>query len=101
LSKLTFVLPDQSERVIESVPGESIMVVATRAGIPGIIGECGGEMSCATCHVHIDTDEFQPPSLDEQDLLEVVDERAANSRLSCQLKLGDTGDLLIRVPQEG
>ena len=78
------------------------MVVATRAGIPGIIGECGGEMSCATCHVHVDTDEFPPPSLDEQDLLEVVDERADNSRLSCQLRLTDeTGDLVIHVPQEG
>jgi ferredoxin, 2Fe-2S len=102
LSKLTFVLPDGSERVVDSVPGETVMVVATRAAVPGIIGECGGEMSCATCHVHIDTDQFPPASLDETDLLEVVDEFAPNSRLSCQLHLTEsTGDLLFHVPQEG
>lgn len=77
------------------------MIVATRAGVPGIIGECGGEMSCATCHVYIDTDQFPPPSLDETDLLELVDERADNSRLSCQLELTEaTEDLVIQVPQE-
>ena len=101
LSKLTFMLRDGTTLVVDSMPGESIMTVATRAGVPGIIGECGGEMSCATCHVHIDTDHFPPPSLDETDLLEVVDERADNSRLSCQLELTEaTGDLVIQVPQE-
>jgi ferredoxin, 2Fe-2S len=101
LSKLTFMLADGTSRAVDSVAGESIMTVATRAGIPGIIGECGGEMSCATCHVHIDTDQFPPPSMDEADLLDVVEERADNSRLSCQLKLTeDTGDLVMQVPQE-
>jgi 2Fe-2S ferredoxin len=94
-------LRDGTTLVVDSMPGESIMTVATRAGVPGIIGECGGEMSCATCHVHIDTDHFPPPSLDETDLLEVVDERADNSRLSCQLELTEaTGDLVIQVPQD-
>lgn len=101
MSKLTFTLRDGTTQIVDSTPGESIMTVATRAGVPGIIGECGGQMSCATCHVYIDTDQFPPPSLDETDLLEVVDERADNSRLSCQLELTEaTGDLVIQIPQE-
>src|SRR5213592_2867867 len=99
MPKITFRLPDD-ERVVHGDAGESIMHVAVQAGIPGIIGECGGDMSCATCHVHCeDQTGFKPRSADEEDLLELVDDLRGTSRLSCQLKLTDaTADVVVEVP---
>ena len=31
----------------------SIVQAALNAGIGGIVGECGGSMMCATCHVYV------------------------------------------------
>lgn len=82
--------PDGSSRDLEGREGESIMQLATRHAIPGIIGECGGEMSCATCHVHVDAQwrsKLRSPSEDETDLVEMSDDYTEDSRLSCQIKL--------------
>lgn len=97
MPKLTF-HHNGEVREVEGTVGESVMRAATRAGIAGIVGECGGELSCATCHVVIRSghaDAFPPPSRDEDELLDVLDEREDESRLSCQLKLTDQVDGLI------
>jgi len=85
--------------------GESVMAAAVRNGVPGIIGECGGNNSCATCHVWV-RDEFtglvgKPGDL-EDDLLDLgVSERRDSSRLSCQIVLTDALDgLTVDVPAE-
>ena len=46
------------ERSVEARDGESLMTVAVHAGIDEIEGECGGEMSCATCHVWVGKEMF-------------------------------------------
>jgi len=86
-------------REVEAKPGESVMVVATRNLVPGIIGECGGELSCATCHVYCeDQSAFAPMSDDENELLELADQRTDASRLGCQLKIGEhTPDTAVTV----
>jgi ferredoxin, 2Fe-2S len=96
-------LGDQS--VVIGQVGESVMAAAVRNGVPGIIGECGGNASCATCHVWV-RDEFldlagEPGDL-EDDLLDLgVSERRASSRLSCQITLTDELDgLTVDVPAE-
>ena len=33
---------------IDGRPGDSVMETAVRNGVPGIVGECGGSLSCAT-----------------------------------------------------
>ena len=72
MPKITFRLFGE-DRVVSGEPGESVMHVAVQAGIPGIVGECGGDMSCATCHVYCeDQDGFKRISVDEEDLLEPV-----------------------------
>ncbi|NIM70772.1 MAG: 2Fe-2S iron-sulfur cluster binding domain-containing protein [Xanthomonadales bacterium] len=56
----------------------------------GVAAICGGMCSCATCHVFLEQDwfdRFPEADYDEQDLLDFLDHRAPNSRLSCQLTL--------------
>ena len=94
------------EYVIDAVDGESVMATAVKNGVPGIIGECGGNASCATCHVWV-RDEFVPlvgePGDTEDDLLEMgVSDRREGSRLSCQITVSPQLDgLTVDIaPQE-
>ena len=45
---------DGKQFSVNEVPGITIMEAALKNDIPGILGECGGACSCATCHVYID-----------------------------------------------
>lgn len=93
MPKVTYVSDDGELRVVDGSPGDSVMQTAVRNGVPGIVGECGGVLSCATCHVFIDEPDSSqlPPMSDlENELLDgTVVDRCENSRLSCQIKLSD------------
>lgn len=77
------------ERVVEAAAGLSLMEAIREAGFDDLLALCGGCCSCATCHVFVEErdEAFDPPSEDENDLLDSSDYRQANSRLSCQLVL--------------
>jgi 2Fe-2S ferredoxin len=103
--KVVYVSAVGDQSVIIGQVGESVMAAAVRNGVPGIVGECGGNKSCATCHVWV-RDEFrglagEPGDL-EDDLLDLgVSERRDSSRLSCQIVLTDEIDgLTVDVPAE-
>ena len=106
MPKIVFIGSDGAENVVEAELGESVMVAATKNGVPGIIGECGGNASCGTCHVWVREPYFSqvgPPGWDlEEDLLDLgVSDRRENSRLSCQLTVsGDLDGLMVDVPPE-
>ena len=74
-------------------------------GIEGILGECGGGLSCATCHCYVDdawaAQVGTPTSQDERDLLEgVAAQRKATSRLSCQITVTEALDgLVVHLPE--
>jgi 2Fe-2S ferredoxin len=103
--KVVYVDASGAERIVDGIAGESVMATAVKNGVEGIIGECGGNASCATCHVWV-REEFQaavgPPHDLEDDLLDLaVAERREGSRLSCQIELGDGLDgLTVDVPPE-
>lgn len=82
--------------------GATLMETAVANSVPGVIGECGGEMSCATCHVQIDDSwRARMPGRGEaeEELLELVDDVADSSRLGCQVELnGDLDGIEVRVP---
>jgi len=84
--------------------GESLMRAAVDAGIDGIKADCGGVMTCATCHVYVDADwlaRLPPPSDDEDAMLEMTAApRLATSRLSCQLQLTPALDGLVATLPE-
>lgn len=90
-------------RDIDANPGDSVMETAVRNGVPGIVAECGGSLSCATCHVFVDEnqlDELDPMSeMEDEMLYGTTEDREDNSRLSCQLKVTDSTDLRVTTPE--
>ncbi|MFZ1468238.1 MAG: 2Fe-2S iron-sulfur cluster-binding protein [Paracoccaceae bacterium] len=102
--KATWILPDGREITAEVKPGLSLMEAAVANNIPNVVGECGGNLSCATCHVYVSDSwlertgvagDFEDPMLDVADA-----ERKDSSRLSCQLKMGPELDgIVLIVPQ--
>jgi 2Fe-2S ferredoxin len=102
MGKINYVLPDGSDRSVEAREGESLMTVAVHAGIDEIEGECGGEMSCATCHVWVGeqwASKIKRASQDELDLLEADDHYTDESRLGCQIKFsGDLDGFVAKIP---
>ncbi|ATE66506.1 (2Fe-2S)-binding protein [Rhizorhabdus dicambivorans] len=83
--------------------GFSLMEVAKRNGIPGIVAECGGACACATCHVHIDPawlEAVGDPTPGEADMLDFAHDRRPDSRLSCQIRITPSLDgLIVHVPE--
>jgi ferredoxin, 2Fe-2S len=104
MPKVTYVQPDGKERVVEGAAGTTVMETAIDNDVAGIVAECGGACSCATCHVYVDPawlDKLPPPDAQEDGMLDCVLERRANSRLSCQIVLDERLDgLLVRVADE-
>ncbi len=105
MPKVIYVAEGGGEHDVDAVLGDSVMATAVRHGVPGIVGECGGNASCATCHVWV-REEFMPlvgtPGDTEEDLLELgVDERRDTSRLACQIKVTDELDgLTVDIPAD-
>lgn len=84
--------------------GQSLMRAATDHGIEAIAADCGGSLSCATCHVHVDADwvdRLPSPSADEAAMLEMTAvPRTAASRLSCQIVVTPALDgLQVTIPE--
>jgi 2Fe-2S ferredoxin len=103
MPKITVILRDDSERIVDGVIGSSVMEAIRDAGIDEMLALCGGCCSCATCHVLVEgaPHSFAAMSADEDDLLDSSDHRTVSSRLSCQLIVteGDA-DLVVRIAPE-
>ncbi|HET7796079.1 MAG TPA: 2Fe-2S iron-sulfur cluster-binding protein [Rhizobacter sp.] len=88
---ITFIQPDGAEQGFEAPEGVSLMQAATGYGVAGILADCGGSASCATCHVYVDeawVAQLPPPQPNELAMLGcTAAERRPTSRLSCQIQL--------------
>ena len=104
MPKVTYVQPDGKQRVVDVAPGTTLMEAAVDNDVAGIVAECGGACSCATCHVYVDPawlDKLPRPDAQEDGMLDCVLERHANSRLSCQIVARDDLDgIVVRVADE-
>jgi 2Fe-2S ferredoxin len=102
-ARITYIQNDGERRVVDVANGLSVMEGATRHAIPGIDGDCGGACACATCHVYVDEawfDRLPPMEELERAMLDFAYEVKPNSRLSCQIKVGDEVDgLVVRIPE--
>ena len=105
MPKVTYVQTDGSVTTYDFPVGNSLMLAAQSHGVDGILGECGGQAMCATCHVYVDEKylEYLPEVSEEEDemLEEAIAERRSNSRLSCQLPVTEQLDgVVLEVPEE-
>ena len=76
------------EKQLKGQAGYSVMELIREGGIDEVEAVCGGECSCATCHVYVDpafAAVLPKMRSDEDDLLDSSKHRTAASRLSCQL----------------
>ena len=98
--EVRFTLDSGQVLIHQGEVGSTLLDVALDNGVPGIIGQCGGGMSCCTCHCWIaEFDQIESVSQDELDLLEYAWGLRDNSRLACQVKLTDL-PLNVEVPSE-
>jgi ferredoxin, 2Fe-2S len=100
MPKLVFVEHNGKKHIVDATPGESVMRAAVDAMIPGILADCGGCCSCATCHAYVASDIFPEKGAIEADMLEFVMEPRESSRLTCQLIVtADMDNVEIELPE--
>jgi 2Fe-2S ferredoxin len=89
--------PDGAE--IEAKTGESICALLLENGIE-IEHACEQSCACTTCHVLVREgyDALDPPTEEEEDLLDKAWGLEAVSRLSCQALVKDR-DIVIQIPR--
>jgi len=105
MTKIIVKTREGGEHILEGSEGTSVMQTIRDAGIDELLALCGGCLSCATCHVHVDPadiDRLPAVTEDENDLLESSDHKTEFSRLSCQLIVNAAIDgLRLTIAAEG
>jgi len=101
---VTYTSHDGAVTSVEAGIGQSVMQAAVQHGVRGILGECGGVLSCATCHVFVDEADMSrvgPPGDMENELLDgAATDRTPRSRLACQIKMREDLDgLRVELPE--
>ena len=104
MTTVTYVENNGTTHCVEAPLGRTLMQIAIDHSVPGILGDCGGSCSCATCHGYIDsswTARLAPISETESFMLEGVPEPRENSRLCCQIKMQPELDgIVVHLPAE-
>jgi len=96
---------DHSDQRYElDVPvGKTIMEGAVENAVPGVDGDCGGQCSCATCHVYIEPQFahlLPEKSRVEEEMLELAVEVNEDSRLGCRLQIDETYEgIVVHTPE--
>ena len=89
-TNIIFIDANGNRRTLQAEPGQSVMQVAIENKVPGILADCGGCRSCATCHCYVGEEwagKFAPASAEETELVSYAFDPRPASRLSCQLVL--------------
>lgn len=88
---------------IQARTGQSLMLAAVEANVKGIDADCGGTITCATCHVMVGApwlERLPAVAPDEDSVLDfTASPRTAGSRLSCQIPLtAELDGLTVTLP---
>lgn len=101
---VTWKMADGTEITAEVAVGETLMNAALDNDVPYVLGECGGCLACATCHVVVDEawrDRTGQRDDTEESMLEFTEvDSSEGSRLSCQITMSEDLDgLVLHVPE--
>lgn len=101
--QVTFVEADGRESQLPLPTGRTLMRAAVSSGVESVAADCGGTLTCATCHVYVDppwADMLPAVAPDEDEMLEMTaSPREPTSRLSCQISLtAELDGLRVRLP---
>lgn len=103
--EIRFVLTSGEVVTVASEEGISVMEAAVRNSVPGIAAECGGCLSCGTCHAHLSAEfagRIPPPGEMESAMLDNVIDPRPGSRLTCQVILTPAlNGAEFRIPEGG
>ena len=103
MPKITYIAFDGNETTVDAKEGMSVMQTAVNNGVDGIVAECGGACSCATCHVYVDEgwfDKLPEAQAMEKEMLDFVMSPQPTSRLSCQIKVtAELDGLVVNTPE--
>ena len=102
MPNIIFVKPDGSEYIVAVANFNTVMEYCRCQS--WYRGTCGGCLSCATCHVIVDSAWFAKtgaPSEDEVDMLDLAFGLTETSRLGCQIEMSDDLDgLKVAIPDD-
>ncbi|MDB5582411.1 MAG: Ferredoxin [Bradyrhizobium sp.] len=100
--KVTYVESDGVSHGVDVPAGMNLMSGALNNGVPGIEGDCGGAAACATCRVFLDPVWLAiagPAGPDEREMIDLTDDSAENTRLSCQIIASEALEgLILKLP---
>ncbi len=100
---IQYISANKKIKVIEVPVGLTVMHGAVINMVDGILAECGGALTCATCHCYIDDNwavKIGPANAQERQKLKFVSQPKANSRLSCQIIVDESLDgLKVYLPE--
>ena len=103
MAQITYIEHDGTEHQVQVEDGYTVMQAALDNMLEGIVAECGGACSCATCHCYIDDawiDKVGQPEDMEKEMIEFAANVKDNSRLGCQVKVTEELDgMVVRLPE--
>ena len=101
MTKIIFIEPDGSEKVVDADNGLSLLEVAHSNDID-LEGACEGSLACSTCHVIVDKaffDNLPEPSEEEEDMLDLAFGLTHTSRLGCQIIINEKLEgMKVKIP---
>ncbi|MDX2203005.1 MAG: 2Fe-2S iron-sulfur cluster-binding protein [Hyphomicrobiaceae bacterium] len=99
---ITFIEHDGTVHHVDAAIGDTLMETALKGGVAGIVGECGGACTCATCLVHVEpewTARTGRRTEEEEAQLDLAFDVRETSRLACQIRVTEALDgLAVRTP---
>jgi 2Fe-2S ferredoxin len=102
MPKMVFLSADRKSRTeVEAPVGLSVLEIAHRHDID-LEGACEGSLACSTCHVIVDSEWYEqldPPTEEEEDMLDLAFGLTRTSRLGCQIRMTEDLDgLTVALP---
>ncbi|MBL7810844.1 MAG: 2Fe-2S iron-sulfur cluster binding domain-containing protein [Bacteroidetes bacterium] len=92
---------EKTPLTVEIFEGESILDVALDNDVH-LNHNCGGVCGCSTCHVYVEQGEDLLPEMSEreEDYVDRARNPKYNSRLACQCKLQEEGNITVTIPDQ-